>query len=181
MFDLADQAATLNMMLTLSQEYVYVYTFITLAAAAIGFIGSGWAIYTLARVHLTGSIPPEKFTTGMALAALFFCGALGAFSTIMAMVSASFLDSGGGSLFPTVLAGSDDPLKLTGLFAEQTVKILGYMMGFYGLIEMYVSRMPEGDRSKLTSGAIRLACGGVLISARLFGNLFGGLGDRIFG
>jgi hypothetical protein len=179
MFD--DQEATIRLMVTFSQEYILIYGFLKILAAVVGFSLASWVLLCLGRVHLTRTLPPEKFSWGLAIPALLVAGCLGGFVSVMSMVSVSFLDAGGGSLFPTALDEGANPIKLSGLFAEQTARFLGWILGFIGLTAMGFSRLPEGDRSKFTSGLVRLCMGGILIRARDLGNMFGGMGDNFFG
>lgn len=171
----------MNLMVSISAEYPYFYTFITILAAFMGFCMASAVLIYLARVHITQTISPEKFNWGLAIPALILAGMLGGFSTTMMLVSGTALDSGAGSLFPpTAITGGLTPDKMLGMFAEQTVRMLGYIFGIWGLGEAYFSRMPEGNRTKIWSGSIRVFVGALLINARQVGNWFGGMGDVFF-
>lgn len=170
-----------NMMVNISADFPHLFTFLMILMAFIGFCGAIAVFSFLARIHITQTLSPDKFSWGVAIPALLVCGALGGFSTTMFLVSGTALDSGAGSLFPpTAITGGVSPKQMVGMFAEQTARLIGWCFGGWGLCEMLVSRMPDRDRTLWSSGVIRLFVGALLISARDFGNLFGGMGDVFF-
>lgn len=171
----------MNLMVNISANYPLLYNFTLLLSAFLGFCMGMWVLVMLVQAYVTQTIPKEKFNWGLAAPAMLISSSMMALTTTLFMVSASILDVGGGSLFPPVaITGGLTPDKMLGMFAEQTVRFLGVIFGLWGLVEMFMSRTPDGDRTKIWSGVIRLCVGGALVRAREFGNLFGGMGDVFF-
>lgn len=171
----------MNLMVNISAEYPLMFNFLLVLTAIVGFGMTAWVLMVLCQVHVFQTVSKDRFNWGLAIPALLISSSLMAFTTTLYMVSGSLLDAGAGSLFPP--SAIQDGLtadKLMGMFAEQTVRMLGYIFGFWGFVEMFVSRMPDRDKTMFWGGVIRLGAGVILIRARDFGNLFGGMGDVFF-
>lgn len=172
----------INLMVSLSAEYRPIFDFILLLSALLGFLFGLWVLNSLVGVYVTGTIPKDQFNWGLALFALILSGSMMTFTTMMMLMTNSLLDAGAGSIFPPdQIAAELTPDKMLGMFAENTLRVLAAIFGLWGLIEMFLSRMPSGDRQKIWSGFVRFCVGAILMNARLAGNFFGGMGDVVFG
>ncbi|WP_286241093.1 hypothetical protein [Neptuniibacter halophilus] len=172
---------TQNLMISISAEYPLIFNFVVMLAAFLGFMFGLWVLSCLFKVHVTRTLPPEKFGWDLAIPAMLIASATIAFSSTLYMLSVSVLDHGAGSLFPpAAITGELTPIKMLGMFAEQTCRIFGFIFGLWGMVEAFMSRMPEGERSKIWGALVRIVVGVILIRARDFGNLFGGMGDVFF-
>lgn len=174
--------ATTDLIVNISSQYPAVYTFLLLVSALVGFVACGYVLMLLVQVKVFHTVPPDQFNWGLAVPALLIGAMMISFPSTMTMTTETLLGQGYGSLMPpTAIAGGVSAVALLGMFAEQTSRVLGWIIGFWGLANIYFSRLPNGERNQLWSGLIRLSLGSAMVSVRALGNLFGGMGDRIFG
>jgi len=176
--------AAVDLVTNISSQYPLIYDFLLLLCAFIGFVMCGWVLVTLIQVKVFQTVSEQQFNMGLAIPALMFGSALMALPYSMFLMGGTLLDGGYGSLFPPeAVTGSADggAKQLLGMFAEQTCRIIGWVMGAWGMMGAFGSRMPNGKREELWPGIIRIGLGTLLILARDFSNLFGGMGDVVFG
>lgn len=174
--------AAVNLVGDISANYPNLYGFLLLLAALMGFVMCGYVLVLLLRVKVFHSLSPNDFNTGAAIIALIAGACLLSLSYSTYLVSGSLLNAGHGSLFgPEAIQGSGlSPKKLLGMFAEQTARMVGFVIAFWGYVGVYSSRMP-GSNESAWPGVIRVCLGAILILARDFMNLFGSMGDMLFG
>ena len=176
--------AATDLMVNISGEYPALYDFTLLLSAFLGFFGAGYVLVLQLRVSVFGTVPKTEFSWGKVIPALFICSAMIAFPFTLLTIGNSLFDNGYGSLFPPSAITQDlasNPAKMLAKFSEMTARIIGYFFGLWGLVGAYHSQLPNGNKEGLRPGAVRVLIGTMLILARDFGNLFMGMGDRIFG
>lgn len=182
MSDSTMSLAATELMINISAQYPGIYTFLMALTALVGFVGCGYVFLLLVQVKVFQTVSTDQFNWGLAIPAVLISAMMISLPYTLAMSTETLFGKGYGSVLPpSEITKGVTAVAMLGMFAEQTVRILGWLIGFWGLVNIYFSRLPSGDRDQLWSGLIRLALGAVLISARIFGNLFGGMGDRIFG
>ncbi|SIQ99413.1 hypothetical protein [Marinobacterium stanieri] len=182
MFENSTAEAAVNMMMAISANYPGLYLFSFVAFALVGVFIIGVNFYRLVQLRVFMTLSPQEYNFGMACFSILAGTGMVVAAWLFATIGQSVLDHGYGSLFPPEqVNGGLTPVKMMGMFVEYTLRLLGVLIGFWGLANIAHANSPGGDKQQMRAGIVRVIVGPVIIYIRDFANLFGGMGDKLFG
>ena len=175
-------------LVTFASHYNAISGFINFLAAFAGVMAIIYAGKLMLDLHVFNTAQPGQVTSFKIIAIMLMGAALIAYAWTMNVIAGSVFDYENAftvddfaSTREFTLDGGSSPTKILQDFALLTCAILGKIFGFWGLINLWMSRTPGGKMEQFWTGLARLGAAVIFSKPKEFFNLFGDMGTRFFG
>lgn len=178
---------SVDSIVSFTSHYPAIANFVIYLSAFFGAITVMYTLKLISDVHVYKTVSVEQMSVTKLTMLLFFASCCISYAWTMTIIGGTIFDYSDtfvlddfASTSDLAIASSGDSIEVLKQFSKVTLRLLGLIFGFWGLVNLVRSQLPEGKSEGIWYGLTRLFVAVIFAKPQEFLNMFGGFGDKFW-